>query len=301
PRYQVLQKSFSEGDFTSFRCKSEKQVGQTASTSATVAEPSGGISEDSDLSTGVYSCPQDGCVRVFQRVSALEKHLSVEKCSRSPVKYSLMDLAKMGYKTHLEEDVGILPSLKAPVAHQEGHFVPNEGWALRAAKKAYRFSEKQKSYLLAKFSMGQTTGRKLDAEVVAREMRRARGADGVRLFQSSEFLTSLQIASFFSRQSPTLRQKDPADEADIRASQEEANFSTAKEVVETIQLNHPLEYDQYNLCEMALSGNLKVLKLPMLQRLCEDLGRDAPVPPVRKKAPYLALLEEIAKKCTCRK
>ncbi|XP_068736334.1 uncharacterized protein [Montipora capricornis] len=190
-----------------------------------------------------------------------------------------MDLAKMGYKTHLEEGVGILPSLKAPVAHQEGHF----------------------SYLLAKFSIGQTTGRKLDAEVVAREMRRARGADGVRLFQSSEFLTSLQIASFFSRQSATLRQKGPADEADIRASQEEANFSAAKEVVETIQLNHPLVYDQYNLCEMALSGNLKVLKLPMLQRLCEDLGLDAPVPPVRKKAPYLALLEEIAKKCTCRK
>ena len=37
--------------------------------------------------------------------------------------------------------------------------------------------------LLRKFSIGETTGRKLDAEVVAREMRRARGADSVRLFQ----------------------------------------------------------------------------------------------------------------------
>ena len=136
---------------------------------------------------------------------------------------------------------------------------------------------------------------------MARELRRARGADGVRRFQSSEFLTSLQIASFFSRQSATLRQKDPPDEADIRASQEEANFSAAKEAVETIQHNDPLVYDQYNLCEMALSGNLKVLTLPMLQRLCEDLCLDAPVPPVRKKAPYLALLEEVTKKCTCRK
>ena len=98
-------------------------------------------------------------------------------------------------------------------------------------------------------------------------MRRARGADVVRLLQSSEFLTSLQIASFFSKQSATLRQKDPADEADIRASQEETNLSAAKEGVETIQLNHPLVYDQYNLCEMALSGNLKVVTLPMLQRL----------------------------------
>ena len=111
----------------------------------------------------------------------------------------------------------------------------------------------------------------------------------MRRFQSSEFLTSLQIASFFSRQSATLRQKDPPDEADIRASQEEANFSVAKEAVETIQHNDPLVYDQYNLCEMALSGNLKVLTLPMLQRLCEDLCLDAPVPPVGKKAPYLAL------------
>ena len=188
PRYEVLQKSFSEGHFTSFRYKSEKQVGQTASTSATVAEASGGVSEDNDMSTGAYSCPQNGCVRVFQRVSALEKHLSVEKCPRSPEKYSLMDLAKMGYKTHLEEGVGILPSLKAPVGHQEGHFVPNEGWALRAAKKAYRFSEKQKSYLLAKFSIGQ-----ISLSVVAREMRRARGADGVRLFQSSEFLSACRL------------------------------------------------------------------------------------------------------------
>ena len=97
-----------------------------------------------------------------------------------------MDLAKMGYKSHLEEGVGILPSLKAPVGHQEGHFVPNEGWAPRATKKAYRFSEKQKSYLLAKFSIGQTMGRKLDAEVVAREMRHARGADGGRLRPSSQ-------------------------------------------------------------------------------------------------------------------
>ena len=57
----------------------------------------------------------------------------------------------MGYKTHLEEGVAIfflLPSLKAPVGQQEGYFVPNKGWALREAKKGYRFSEKQKSYLL---------------------------------------------------------------------------------------------------------------------------------------------------------
>jgi len=91
-----------------------------------------------------------------------------------------------------------------------------EGWALRAAKKAYRFSDKQKSYLQAKFRIGQTTGRKLDAEIVAREMRRARGPDGKRLFQASEFLAASQVASFFSRQSAAVRQSVP-DEMDIQA------------------------------------------------------------------------------------
>lgn len=69
-----------------------------------------------------------------------------------------MDLAKMGYKSFLEEGVGTLPTLKASVSHQESPALPKEGWALKAAKKAYQFSDKQKSYLMAKFRIGQTTG-----------------------------------------------------------------------------------------------------------------------------------------------
>ena len=38
---------------------------------------------------------------------------------------------------------------------------------------------------------------KLDAAAVARGMRRARGADGERLFEPSDFLTAQQVASFF--------------------------------------------------------------------------------------------------------
>ena len=88
---------------------------------------------------------------------------------------------------------------------------------------------------------------------------------------------------------------------DVQAALEETNFSQAKETVETVQLQHPLVYDHYDLCAMALCNTLKQLKLLMLQRVCEDLGLDVPLPPVRKKAPYLALLEEITSKCSCRK
>ena len=50
-------------------------------------------SEDIDYS-GAYPCPQEGCIRVFQELSNLERHLSVEKCSRSLKRLSLLDLAK---------------------------------------------------------------------------------------------------------------------------------------------------------------------------------------------------------------
>jgi len=42
-----------------------------------------------------------------------------------------------------------------------------EGWALKKAKRPYRFNEKQKSFLVSKFNIGQYTGRKMDPEIVA--------------------------------------------------------------------------------------------------------------------------------------
>ena len=54
---------------------------------------------------------------------------------------------------------------------------------------------------LANFFIGQTTGHRLDEEVVSRDMRRARCTDGARVYESSEFLTTSQEGSFSSRKS----------------------------------------------------------------------------------------------------
>ena len=111
---------------------------------------------------------------------------------------------------------------------------------------------------MAKFRIGQTTGRKLDTEVVAREMRRARGADRLRLFQSSEFLTASQIASYYSRLNAAARQQD-LDELDIQASEEETNSTSARDMAATVsQIQHPITYDQFDLCSMAKGDTLKM-------------------------------------------
>ena len=104
----------------------------------------------------------------------------------------MLDLAKLQYASRLQEGVGLLPSLdvSASDVSSSSDQTNKEGWALKEAKKAERFNETQRSYLEAKFNIGQATGRKLDAEVVAKEMWRARGADGDRLFSVKEISVS---------------------------------------------------------------------------------------------------------------
>ena len=90
------------------------------------------------------------------------------------------------------------------------------------------------------------------------------------------------------------------DELDIQASEEETNFTSARDVAATAsQIQHPITYDQFDLCSMAKGDTLKMLKLPMLQRVCEGLGLDVPQPPVRRRAPYMELLKDITENCSC--
>lgn len=240
----------------------------------------------------------EGCVRVFQRVSALEKHLSLDKCTRRPEKLSVMDLAKLGYRHHLEEGAGVLPTI-TPTSGAKEAATLKEGWALKASRKSYRFNKTQKIYLNAKFRIGQTTGRKVNAETVAREMRRARDSDGKRLFSITEFLSSQQIASYFSRLSAANRNQD-VEEADIEAVQEEINFTDIRDsVLDSDVEEHPIVFDQFDLCAMYASNKLKDLKVAMLQYICEQLDLDVPQRPVRRKQPYLTLLEDMIRRCSC--
>ena len=149
---------------------------------------------------------------------------------------------------------------------------------MQPAKKAYHFSERQKAYLTAKFNIGQSTGRKVDASLVARDMRRAHGSNGERLFKSTEFLTSQQISSYFSRLSATTRQQTLTHEADLTAIEDEINFSTARDqVMATVTLQHPIVFDLYNICAMAEEDRLNKLKVSLLQVICQGLNLDIPI------------------------
>ena len=234
-------------------------------------------------------------------MSSLERHLSFEKCSKSLERKPLLDLAKTQYAAYLMEGVGVMPTLKCRehVITSETRLNIKEGWALKETRKAYRFNDTQKAYLETKFNIGQSTGRKMDPVVVAREMRRSVDSNGKRLFKASEFLTEQQISSFFSRLVAKRATVHPLDD-DIQASQEEANYATARqEILSRLQVEHPIVYDQYNICAVVKNSTLKSLKLGLLQLLCENFELETPAPKLRKKAPYIALLEQMVSSCSC--
>ena len=146
-------------------------------------------------------------------------------------------------------------------------------------------------------------------EVVAREMRREKDSSGVRLFRVNEFLTPLQITPFFSRLATKIRQQpatvaQEVEEEDTTAANEEENFASTREFVlaelqSAVPLVHPIVCYQQNLCEMVKADSLSKQKLGQLQFFCSELELAVPVPPMRKKAPYVALLQEYVQGCTC--
>ena len=88
PAYQV--RSFSNGDFKELAKPQSKGRAEEGPTEEAMPRGQEG---------GTFPYPQDGCVRLFQRLSNLERHLSFEKYTKSPERLSLMDLRKQF--THL--------------------------------------------------------------------------------------------------------------------------------------------------------------------------------------------------------
>ena len=93
---------FSNGDFKSVTVKARRRAAGADSkderrTAAPAVQPKAATPEEELAHMGVYSCLNEGCVRVFQRSSNLERHLSFEKCAKSLERQSLLDLATTQY------------------------------------------------------------------------------------------------------------------------------------------------------------------------------------------------------------
>ena len=70
---------------------------------------------------------------------------------------------------------------------------------MRKTNSSTRFSEHVKEHLLKLFLEGEKTGNKYDPSVVASNLKTTCAANRKKLFPQSDWLSSQQIASYFSR------------------------------------------------------------------------------------------------------
>lgn len=154
------------------------------------------------------------------------------------------------------------------------------GWALKCSRhRGARFSTKQKEYLSAKFQIGERTGLKADPASVATAMRKAKDVNGERLFESTEFLTAQQVASFFSR----LAAKKTTDKDTEDDDEDEAHLKRENHLQEmrdnivtsmSIQNAHPIVNDSFNICELVQKSKLASFSIKLLQEICSSFGLD---------------------------
>lgn len=160
------------------------------------------VGHDSDKPKVVlFSFPEEGCTKSYQRYSSLLNHIECGLHKFSLECETLYDRAIMGYASRLEQGATAIPELglgkEVRITAPSAPSLPM-GWALKCSRaRSARFSTKQKEYLSAKFQIGERTGLKADPASVATAMRKAKDVNGERLFDSTEFLTAQQVASFF--------------------------------------------------------------------------------------------------------
>ena len=161
-------------------------------------------------------------------------------------------------------------------------------------------SPKPRSYLTAKFRLGEQTGNKADPAAVARSMMCAKDWSGSRLFTSDDFLTANQVAGFFSRLASKKTLADDDQQADIEIAAHEADLEElVNGAICELAPTHPTGYDAYNLCEMASQKKLSVFSISVLKDICSSFGIDLSDVTARRKKPYIDKLLSLCQECAC--
>ena len=237
---------------------------------------------------GLFSCSEQGCVKMFSTFDDLQKHLDGERHVFIGEQDTAYDVIRKKWAAILS---GVSSSKQGPVPPVErssngaGVVGENErvlkGWALKTVKRSSRMSENVKGFLTEKFNHGAQTGKKADAKNVEHEMKHARNSNGELLFQPHEWRTSKQIASFFSRLSKSQRKNvatdvpvpECSDSDDEEPDYGNENFENLQNVVEIeLQADHPIMFEGHNLCNLAQQGKLKELRLEVLKNACVEFN-----------------------------
>lgn len=273
------------------------------------------LKESGSKDDNTYQCPESGCFVSFSKLEDLDLHMDIGQHKRSTTG-SVYDQLKFDWVSKfssltLDEETVVH---RQNIGRRLGDSNLPMGWALHEPRGGgNRYSETVKEYLLAKYDLGEKSGNKCDPQLVADDMRSSKLENGERRFTREEWLSKSQIKSFFSRITASRRKQsmvqketsDIAPDEDLDQWLEEFEMldeideqnKLKEQVIEEIDLRHPIVYDTYNLCELNSSKELAKFNVKMLKEICSYLeiqvkSRDS------KKVILEKLIAELSK-CTC--
>ena len=209
PTNLQVHQAFSSPDMLTgvFRAPSIKWERQLAATPMVpIAAEGTQLEEEEDVMLG---CPEEGCIKVYQSHSSLQRHLDVGKHLLALEREYTYDVIKKKWAETCKSISGsymeaahLSTSGSASVSLCQLEDTPataDMGWALKKTKKSVHFTTKVRQFLREVFLQGEETGNKATAEDVAARMRSMRTAEGTKMFTKDEWLTFTQISRYFSR------------------------------------------------------------------------------------------------------
>jgi hypothetical protein len=266
------------------------------------------VEEEISQGSPLFPCPENGCVKSFQRFSNLENHLDFGKHKYALERETFLDKAMLSYATKLDKrDISLECQTSDDLCSCRALDPLPKVWALKfSTVLRKRFSENQKLYLCKLFDVGEQTGHKVDSNNVSKSMRKACKVDGSFLFDASEYLTAKQIASFFSRLARKRRavqvgeSKGEGEEEELEAQLEEEGIENlATNIINEIGLIHPIMFDTYDLCDLATGSKFSKFSILMLQEICTFYDLDTSFIKAKRKKPYIEILTNFIGNCTC--
>ena len=153
-----------------------------------------------------FSCPEEGCIKIYQSYQVLQKHLDVGKHLIKLERESSYDSIKMKWADTCQDISGSYVQKNVASSSQESvgtdySSIPttDEGWALKKTRKSTRFSEGVRSYLKNIFIQGEETGTKANPADIASKMKMLRSENGKKMFSKDEWLSTDQVSRYFSK------------------------------------------------------------------------------------------------------
>lgn len=285
--------------------KARRRVKQTTELEKASATENDSDDENCEKGSGLFYCPEEGCVKSFQQFSSLEKHLDCDKHKYALENETLYDKAMIMYAAKLEHGAGVVPETVDEDVfislEDEGPVLPM-GWALKSATVTRKnLTAAQKNYLTEVFQEGERTGQKADPTYISKAMRRAKHGDGSSIFEKDDFLTPLQIAGFFSRLTAKKTYSTGGEDVERHEANTEKDIQElTEEVMKTFALQHPIMFDKYNICEIVGQSKLSKFSVGMLREICTALELDVSSITSKRKQPYMDILQRLVDKCGCK-